>query len=183
MSCVAPQWESHAQDDDIHFLPARCASVRGYQLLEKAFPQDVFACRAIFALERPDGTLTEDDFKLVDHIVGDLEKLRHDEPDLKINRISCFHDPFIGKRLLSQDFAVILMDVQMPTLDGYDTTALIRSREKSAHIPIIFITAHDDAVTRERITKSGAAGHLWKPFDEQAVLGAIRRAVGEEPSR
>jgi FixJ family two-component response regulator len=33
-------------------------------------------------------------------------------------------------------------------------------------------------VTRARIEKSGAAGHLWKPFDEQSVLSAIRRAVG-----
>ena len=37
LSCVAPHWDSRAQDDDIPFLPSRCASVRGYQLLEKAF--------------------------------------------------------------------------------------------------------------------------------------------------
>ena len=45
-------------------------------------------------------------------------------------------------------------------------------------VPVIFITSHDDASTRARIEKSGAAGHLWKPFDEGAVLAAIRRAVG-----
>jgi DNA-binding response OmpR family regulator len=47
-------------------------------------------------------------------------------------------------------------------------------------VPVIFITAHDDAITRERIEKSGAAGHLQKPFDEQAVLDAIRRAVSPD---
>ena len=47
-------------------------------------------------------------------------------------------------------------------------------------IPIIFITAHDDDATRRRLEKSGAAGHLWKPVDEQALLAAIRRAIGPD---
>ena len=42
---AAPKWDNRAADDDIRFLPARCDSVRGYQLLEEAFPQDVFASR------------------------------------------------------------------------------------------------------------------------------------------
>jgi FixJ family two-component response regulator len=45
-------------------------------------------------------------------------------------------------------------------------------------VPVIFITAHDDAPTRVRIETSGAAGHLWKPIDAQALLDAIRRAIG-----
>jgi len=45
------------------------------------------------------------------------------------------------KRLLHDDFAVILLDIQMPGLDGFDTAACIREREKSRHIPIIFLTA------------------------------------------
>ena len=44
-------------------------------------------------------------------------------------------------------------------------------------IPIIFITAHDDAKTQARIEKSGAVAHLRKPYDEQTVLDAIGRAV------
>ena len=44
-------------------------------------------------------------------------------------------------------------------------------------VPIIFITAHDDAPTLARIEKSGAAGHLQKPFDPSTVLSAIRQAV------
>ena len=47
-------------------------------------------------------------------------------------------------------------------------------------VPIIFITAHDDAVTLDRIEKSGASGHLRKPFGEKSVLEAIRRAVGAD---
>jgi FixJ family two-component response regulator len=48
-------------------------------------------------------------------------------------------------------------------------------------VPVIFITSHEDAPTRARIEKSGAAGHLWKPFDEIAVLDAIRRALSPAP--
>src|SRR4028119_519953 len=45
------------------------------------------------------------------------------------------------KALLRDDYAVILLDVQMPILDGFETATLIKEREKSRHIPIIFVTA------------------------------------------
>src|SRR3954451_24347550 len=45
------------------------------------------------------------------------------------------------KAVLQQDFAVILMDVQMPGMDGFQTAKLIKEREKSRSIPIIFLTA------------------------------------------
>src|SRR5436309_1947890 len=61
LAWAAPSWDKRAQDDDVRFLPDRCPSVRGYKLLEKAFPQDVFASRVIFAVERPDGKLSEND--------------------------------------------------------------------------------------------------------------------------
>lgn len=71
--------------------------------------------------------------------------------------------------------ACLVLDVHMSEMSGFDLQERLKER---LTVPIIFITAHDDARTRERIRKSGAAGHLWKPFDEQAVLEAIRRTVG-----
>src|SRR5437016_688126 len=47
------------------------------------------------------------------------------------------------KYLLAQDFAVILLDIQMPVMDGFETAALIRERDKLQHTPIIFLTAID----------------------------------------
>jgi FixJ family two-component response regulator len=67
--------------------------------------------------------------------------------------------------------ACLVLDIQMKEMSGFEV------QERLA-VPVVFITSYDDAATRARIEKSGAAGHLWKPFDEQAVLGAIRRAVG-----
>jgi FixJ family two-component response regulator len=48
-------------------------------------------------------------------------------------------------------------------------------------IPVIFITAHENAATRARIERSGAAGYLWKPIDAEALLRAIRLATGDGP--
>ena len=48
------------------------------------------------------------------------------------------------RHVLRQSFAVILLDVNMPGLDGFDTAGLIRQRQSSEHTPIIFVTAHED---------------------------------------
>jgi two-component system, LuxR family, response regulator FixJ len=66
--------------------------------------------------------------------------------------------------------ACLVLDVHMDEMSGFDL------QDKLA-VPIIFITAHDDAATMERIEKSGASGHLRKPFGEKSILEAIRRAV------
>jgi FixJ family two-component response regulator len=67
--------------------------------------------------------------------------------------------------------ACLVLDVHMDEMSGFDL-------QQRLAVPVIFITSYEDDSTRDRIKKSGAAGHLWKPFDEHAVLDAIRRAVG-----
>jgi putative drug exporter of the RND superfamily len=115
VALVAPSWDNRAQDDDIRFLPARCDSVRGYELLEEAFPQDVCASRVIFAVERAGGPLTEADFALVDAIVADVRGLRQEEPSLQISRVYSHRDPYIGKRLVSADRQCTLIQVSLGT--------------------------------------------------------------------
>jgi FixJ family two-component response regulator len=66
--------------------------------------------------------------------------------------------------------ACLVLDVHMGEMSGFDL-------QDRLTVPIIFITAHDDARTRDRIAKSGAAGHLQKPIESQSVLEAIQGAI------
>ena len=68
-------------------------------------------------------------------------------------------------RLMDEDFALILLDIQMPGIDGYEAARLIRGRERTQHIPIIFMTAHDrDESTVLRAYELGAVDFLFKPI-------------------
>lgn len=67
--------------------------------------------------------------------------------------------------LLDRDFALILLDVQMPTLDGFETARLIRQRPRTRHTPIIFVTAHSRADAEIRHAyELGAVDFLFKPL-------------------
>ncbi|TKC19385.1 PAS domain S-box protein [Robertmurraya kyonggiensis] len=70
------------------------------------------------------------------------------------------------KWVLKEEFAVILMDVQMPLLNGFETVKMIREREKSKDVPIIFITALSQTVENVLYGYSvGAIDYIIKPFD------------------
>jgi CheY-like chemotaxis protein len=78
------------------------------------------------------------------------------------------------KALLSEDFAVILLDVQMPGMDGFETASHIKRRERTRDIPIIFLTA----INREpqhafRGYSAGAVDYLAKPFDPWVLRAKV----------
>ncbi|MFB1480170.1 PAS domain S-box protein [Corallococcus sp. RDP092CA] len=78
------------------------------------------------------------------------------------------------KKLLQRDFAVILMDVQMPGLDGFQTAALIKQRERTRTIPIIFLTALSrDAAHVFKGYAHGAVDYLLKPFDPEILRSKV----------
>lgn len=73
------------------------------------------------------------------------------------------------RQVLRKDFCAILMDVRMPGMDGHETASLIRQRERSRHIPIIFLTAYDqDEAGMFRGYAEGAVDYVFKPV--QAVI-------------
>src|SRR5438128_11395371 len=77
--------------------------------------------------------------------------------------------------LLRETFAVILLDVQMPRLDGLQTAELIKQREQTRHIPIIFITALSRATAY--VLKGYAHGpvdYLLKPSDPEILRAKVR---------
>jgi signal transduction histidine kinase len=78
-------------------------------------------------------------------------------------------------QLLQKDFACILMDVQMPGLTGLETAALIRSRERTRHIPLLFITALSrEAAYITRGYEQGAVDYLLKPVDPDILRSKVQ---------
>jgi CheY-like chemotaxis protein len=78
------------------------------------------------------------------------------------------------KCVLAQDFAMILLDVHMPVMDGFETASLIRARERSHSTPIIFMTADDrDGPRVLEGYRLGAVDYLYKPFGADILRAKV----------
>jgi len=78
------------------------------------------------------------------------------------------------RAVLAEDFAAILLDVQMPGMDGFETAATIRGRQRSAHTPIIFLTAlSTDLANVARGYEAGAVDYVLKPFDPLVLRSKV----------
>jgi RND superfamily putative drug exporter len=115
LALAAPAWDTQTQDDDVGFVPERFTSVRAHQLLQKAFPEDVFASRVVFAVERAGSPLSDDDFEFVQALVRDLEKLKQDAPEMKLGKIEWYLDSLTGWRLISADQQCTLIQLSLDT--------------------------------------------------------------------
>jgi chemosensory pili system protein ChpA (sensor histidine kinase/response regulator) len=74
--------------------------------------------------------------------------------------------------------AVMLLDIEMPRLDGYEVTRAIRANSRLAHIPIIMITSRTAEKHRRHAFELGVNHYMGKPYDEQALLNEIARLTG-----
>ena len=100
--------------------------------------------------------LLEDQFELVtatDGVTG-VEKAQQDQPDL------------------------ILMDMSLPVMDGWDATRRITSNPELNHIPVIALTAHAMQGDEEKARACGCSDYLTKPIDEDLLLEKIDRHIG-----
>src|SRR4051812_27721886 len=95
--------------------------------------------------------------------------------DLQQNLISANSGEEALKAVLQDDFAVILLDVNMPGLDGLETAALIRSRKRSAHIPIIFITSdYNDDIHSAKGYSLGAVDYIVSPIVPEILRTKVK---------
>ncbi|HEY1325922.1 MAG TPA: response regulator [Casimicrobiaceae bacterium] len=79
------------------------------------------------------------------------------------------------RHILARDFALILLDVNMPGLDGLETAALVRSRKRSAHIPIIFITAdYSDELRTAKGYSLGAVDYITSPIVPEVLRAKVK---------
>src|SRR6266545_2315682 len=79
------------------------------------------------------------------------------------------------RRLLGEEFAVIVLDVQMPVLDGFETARLIKQRERTRHIPLVFLTAISGEPEHHlRGYEVGAVDYVYKPFAPEILRAKVR---------
>ncbi len=80
----------------------------------------------------------------------------------------------LGK-LLMHDFALVLLDVQMPEMDGFETAELMRGSERTKRIPIIFVTAlSDEQISIFKGYELGAVDYLFKPIDPYIIKSKVK---------
>ena len=78
------------------------------------------------------------------------------------------------RHLLAGEFALIVLDVQMPVLDGFETARLIRGRERTRYVPIIFLTAISGQPEHYlRGYESGAVDYVYKPFEPEILRAKV----------
>jgi PAS domain S-box-containing protein len=107
---------------------------------------------------------------LVDDQPNNLLALESILGDLDLNLVRAESGKGALRALLERDFAVILLDVQMPELDGFETASLIRERDKSRGTPIIFLTALSRSETHVfRGYELGAVDYIFKPYQAEIL--------------
>ena len=79
-------------------------------------------------------------------------------------------------------YDIILMDIQMPNMDGYEATKMIRALEdkNKANIPIIAVTANAFEEDRKLALDAGMNGHLAKPYDVTSMIKTIAEMIGDK---
>ena len=81
---------------------------------------------------------------------------------------------------MSGRFNCVLLDVMMPGMDGYQVLQALKSQGLTQNLPIVMVTAHDDAESRERARTAGVDGFISKPFDIQNLVDTIRDLVAAQ---
>ena len=97
------------------------------------------------------------------------------------HRVTLAGDGEAALRALEEDtFDIVLMDVQMPVMDGLEAARRVRERERgtAAHIPIIAMTAHALSGDRDVCLAAGMDGYVSKPVDQRELFAAIEAAAG-----
>jgi two-component system, sensor histidine kinase len=134
--------------------------------------------------ESREGQGAPPDILVVDDDPGNLAAIEVALGELGRNLVKARSGEEALRQLLAQDFALILLDVNMPGMDGFETARVIRERPRSHHVPIIFVTAYnrEDTELMLRGYSLGAVDFLFKPIVPE-VLRAKAAVFVELQSR
>ncbi|HUO10566.1 MAG TPA: response regulator [Phycisphaerae bacterium] len=93
--------------------------------------------------------------------------------DLPLNLVRAYSGRDALRCLLQQEYAAILLDVNMPGMDGFDTAQLIRQRKSNEHTPIIFVTAQHDELFMSRGYSLGAVDYILQPVVPEVLRSKV----------
>lgn len=114
---------------------------------------------------------------VVDDDVSNLKMASHilTEADMRVSCLKSGEEALKFLQCSRPD--IILLDIHMTGMDGFDTMAAIREQDEMAAIPIIFLTADEDSETETRGLQSGAVDFIRKPFVPEVLLTRIRHTI------
>jgi CheY-like chemotaxis protein len=133
--------------------------------------------KAIDAANDPataDGEVPRENILLVDDRPANLMVYKSILEELGQTMITASSGEEALKLVLKHDFAVILLDVNMPTMNGFETANLIRKRRKSSSTPIIFLTAFNDEMNIIQGYASGAVDFMPTPVIPEVLIAKVR---------
>lgn len=73
---------------------------------------------------------------------------------------------------------LILLDIMMPEMDGFEVLERLKGNPETVDIPVVFLTADDEPATRERAEAAGVKDIVMKPFDKEELLGVVASYIG-----
>ncbi len=112
---------------------------------------------------------------LVDDYEANILALQDTISDLNITIDSASSGSRALEMLLKHDYALVLMDVHMPEMDGFETVALMKKREKTKYTPVIFVTAvNTDEQSAVFGYDTGAVDYMYKPLNPEIVVNKVR---------
>jgi two-component system, chemotaxis family, chemotaxis protein CheY len=82
------------------------------------------------------------------------------------------------ERLSLKPFELVVLDLNMPDIGGYEVLEFIRGQDKLKHVPILVVTSRSDEASRTRALESGASRFMTKPFTPEGLLGEVRLLLG-----
>ena len=85
------------------------------------------------------------------------------------------------EKLSLQSFDVVVLDLNMPDIGGYEVIEFIRGQDKLISLPILVVTTRGDEGSRARALAAGATRFLTKPFAPEALLGEVRSLIAGRP--
>lgn len=87
------------------------------------------------------------------------------------------------ERLNSETFDLVVLDIMMPDVDGYQVLAHIRTNERTRHVPVMFLTARSSVEDVERALRMGADHYMTKPFSGAELVRTVKLLLTERKLR